>query len=391
MKSSPFFLYYWSVNVSMPNKYHHQIITRQALKSAGITDAPLLIEEYCSFPDNFHRDYDNIAPYMFIMDKMEFHYPPHTPVDQFYRYWDHVPHQKTIMLDREENYNSTFAEAGFRFYFEHCIEALRNGKREDAWKFLGCLLHFLEDSAFGIHALEGPDGTDIYVLDRMSGKQFAKYICSIPLDDALTELEVVPQILASDIDEAVARLYFRYVEATAISRQAAFDIALEYIIGKSNHALLENQRTMFLSAVQLAADTAATVLAIAGNRAPEVPKRNLSGFAPFYYPIGGGGGFQLSRYELKGDDFTFGVNLEARLLFKIPSVYKRFTGRIITSEVENTSLEIINNGNVCQTFKLNGNMDIALDIHSPGGVFGLRCTAPAGKGRITLANGVFER
>ena len=225
----------------------------------------------------------------------------------------------------------------------------------------------------------------------MSGKQFAKYICSIPLDDALTELEVVPQILASDIDEAVARLYFRYVEAAAISRQAAFDIALEYIIGKSNHTLLENQRTMFLSAVQLAADTAATVLAIAGNRAPEIPKRNLSGFAPFYYPIGGGGGFQLSSYELKGNDFTFGVNLEARLLFKIPSVYKRFTGRIITSEVENTSLEIINNGNVCQTFKLNGNMDIALDIHSPGGVFGLRCTAPAGKGRITLANGVFER
>lgn len=384
MVSSLFFL-------SMPNKYHHQIITRQALKSAGITDAPLLVEEYSSFPDNFHRDYDNIAPYMFIMDKVEFHYPPHTPVDQFYRYWEHIPHQRTVMLDREENHNSTFAEAGFRFYFEHCIEALQNGKREEAWKFLGCLLHFLEDSAFGIHTLEGPDGTDIYVLDRMSGKQFAKYICSIPPDDALTELEVVPQILASNIDEAVARLYFRYVEATAISRQAAFDIALEYIIGKSRHTLPENQRTMFLSAVQLAADTAATILAIAENRAPEFSQRNLCDFAPFHYPIGGGGRFQLARYELNGNDFTFGVNLEARLLFKIPAVYKCFSGRIISSNVENTTIEIINNGNVCQTLQLNGDMDIALDIHSPGGVFGLRCTAPSGKGEITLAGGVFLR
>ena len=129
----------------MPNKYHHQVITRQALKSAGVNDARLLIEEYSSFPDNFHRDYDNIAPYMFIMDKVEFHYPPHTPVDQFYRYWDHIPHQKTVMLDWTENHNHRIAESGFRFYMEHCVNALREGKREEAWKFLGCLLHFLED------------------------------------------------------------------------------------------------------------------------------------------------------------------------------------------------------------------------------------------------------
>lgn len=375
----------------MPNKYHHQVITRQALKSAGVNDAQLLIEEYSSFPDNFHRDYDNIAPYMFIMDKVEFHYPPHTPVDQFYRYWDHIPHQKTVMLDWTENHNHRIAESGFRFYMEHCVNALRAGKREEAWKFLGCLLHFLEDSAFGIHALEGPDGTDIYVLDRMSGKKFAKYICSLPLDDSLVELEVVPQILASEIPEAAARLYCRYVEATAISREAAFDIALEYIIGKSNHTLPENQRTMFLSAVQLAADAVATIIAIAECRAPELTQRCLCDFAPFHYPIGGGGRFQLTRYELNGGDFVFGVNLEARLLFEIPAGYKNFCGRIIASNVENTSLEIINNGSVGQKFQLNGNMDIPLEIPSPGGIFGLRCTAPSGKGEITLANGIFSR
>lgn len=375
----------------MPNKYHHQIITRQALKSAGISDAPLLIEEYSSYPDYFHRNYDEIAPYMFIMDKVEFHYPPHTPVDQFYRYWDHIPHRKTVMLDREENHNHRFAEAGFRFYLNHCVDALRAGEREEAWKFLGCLLHFLEDSAFGIHALEGPDGTDIYVLDRMSGKKFAKYICSIPLDESLTGSEVVPQILAADIDEAVARLYFRYVEATELSRQAAFDIALEYIIGKSRNTLLENQRTMFLSALQLAADTAATIMAIAEKRAPEFPQRNLTDFAPFYYPIGGGGRFQLSRYELNGNDFVFGVNLEARLFFAIPQVYKSFNCRISAAEVAETELEFINNGEVCRSFKLDGNVDFPVEIENPGGIFGIRISAPSGKGEITLAGGVFLR
>ena len=375
----------------MPGKYHHQMITRQALKSAGVSGSPLLIEEYSSYPDNVHRRYEEISPYLFVKDDIEFHYPPHTPVDQFYRYWNCAPGQGTFMVDREENGNVLFAEAGFKFYAEHFIAAFKQGEIDEAWKFLGCLLHFLEDSAFGIHAFEGPDGTDIYVLDRMSGKNIAKYICSIPLDEAVVELTVEAQIIASDIEEFVARLYCRYVEATAVSRRAVFDMALEHLTGKGENTLAENQRTMFLSAVQLAADCIATLMAICEDNAAVEKQRKLSEFTPFYYPIGGGGSFQLRRYEVDGNDFVFGVNLEARLLFDIPAIYRSFRGRIVSREVENTSVEVINNGEVQQSFKLDGNADIDIEVENPGGVFGVKVRAPRGKGELTFADGVFFR
>ena len=375
----------------MPGKYHHQMITRQALKSAGVSGSPLLIEEYSSYPDYVHRRYEEIAPYLFVKDNIEFHYPPHTPVDQFYRYWNCAPGKGTFMVDREENGNAFFAQAGFRFYAEHFVDAFRKGEYEEAWKFLGCLLHFLEDSAFGIHALEGPDGTDIYVLDRMSGRNIAKYICSIPLDEAVVDLTVEPQIIACDAGEFAARLYCRYVEAAAVSRHAVFDMALEHLTGTSEHTLAGNQRTMFLSAVQLAADCIATLMAICEGNAAAEKERKLSEFAPFYYPIGGGGGFQLRRYEVDGNDFIFGVNLEARLLFDIPAVYRSFCGRIVAREVENTTVEVVNNGEVQQSIKLDGNADIAVEVENPEGVFGLIVRAPRGQGKIAFSDGRFYR
>jgi hypothetical protein len=147
----------------------------------------------------------------------------------------------------------------------------------------------------------------------------------------------------------------------------------------------------FLSAVQLAADCVATLMAISDGRAVVEKQRKLSGFAPFYYPIGGGGNFQLRRYELDGNDFVFGVNLEARLLFKIPAVYRSFSGRIIAEEVENTTVEIINDGEVVRSIQVDGDADIAVEVENPSGIFGLKVRAPRGKGELTFADGVFNR
>ena len=148
---------------------------------------------------------------------------------------------------------------------------------------------------------------------------------------------------------------------------------------------------MFLSAVQLAADCIATLMAICEGNAAAEKERKLSEFAPFYYPIGGGGGFQLRRYELDGNDFIFGVNLEARLLFDIPAVYRRFSGRIVAREVENTTVEVVNNGEVQQSIKLDGNADIVVEVDNPGGVFGLKVRAPRGQGKIAFSDGRFYR
>ena len=34
-------------------------------------------------------------------------------------------------------------------------------------KYLGVLLHVLQDACFGIHALEGPGGSDLFFFDRL--------------------------------------------------------------------------------------------------------------------------------------------------------------------------------------------------------------------------------
>lgn len=373
----------------MPAQFHHQCITRQALKSAGISASPELISDYSSFPDFYHRRYQEIKPYMFISNGIEFHYAPHTPVDEFYRYWNCNESDGTFMVSTASNRNRSFCEAGFAFYLEHILDNLHRNNDSEAEKFLGCLLHFLEDASFGVHALEGTDGTDIYVLDRMSGKSVAKYICSIPLPEAVTHHTVTPEIFAATPAEFPALLYRRCADAAAVSRQAVFDTALDYIIGKSQNSVFENQRIMFNSSVQLAADTAATIYAIANGTAPAVTSRKLTDFAPFHYPIGGGGGFQLLRYEEVNGNIRFGVNVEARLLYNIPGgCYKDFHAVITGNGIKQAELSLINDGKICQKFDLEGNCRFDCAIDSPANTFGFIVRAKSGIGSIAVNGGV---
>ena len=379
-------------NDFMPGAFHHRSITRQALASAGITDAGKLAEDYCIYPDCFHSRYEEISPYLFIMDKVEFHYIPHTPVDEFYRYWDHIPGEGTRMLSTLENRNLRFTEAGFKFYLEKSVAALRSGEREEAWKFLGCLLHFLEDSVFGVHALEGTDGTDIYVLDRLTGKDVAKYICSIPLNEELLSLQVTPQIFAFDISEAVAILYAKQAKAAASSRQALFDMALGFITGNPSRDVRAGEKVMFLNALQLAADTIATTLAIAEQRAVPSPRRELAEFEPFHYPIGGGGSFQLRKYSVSSNTISFGVNLEARLLYHLPEKsYSRFTALLCGRDAGGAEVEIINHGRTVKSFTIDTNTPVPVEIPEPGGVFGFITRAGRGKGELSVADGILHR
>lgn len=376
----------------MPARIHHQTITRQALRSAGISGSAALIEDYSSFPDYYHTRYQEVKPYLFIHDDLEFHYPPHTPVDEFYRYWNYEPETGTRMVSTAANRNRSFSEAGFKFYLDNILHHLGRSQFDEAYKFLGCLLHYLQDSTFGIHALEGPDGTDIYTIDRMSGKDFAKYVCAIALDESFSSLTVSPEIFASHPDEFPALLYRRYCDCTAISRQALFDTALDFIIGKSKNTVLDNQRMMFNSSVQLSADTIATIFALAGNTTPTVNERSLSEFAPFHYPIGGGGGFQLKRFSESRNCIKFGINVEARLLYHLPeNFYSRFSAAISGEEIAGAVLKIINDGNVVREIELAGSQRSQIDLTCPRNEFGFIVKARKGIGSLSIADGTFFR
>ena len=376
----------------MPGKIIHNAITAQALASCGVTDAAALARDYCCYPDFYYEDRrEEAEPYMFFYEGIQFHYPPHTPVEEFYRYWGNRD-GRNCLLSTRANDNIRHAEAGFRYYLSKTVSLLRENRREEAWKYLGCLLHFLEDTAFGIHALEGADGTDIFVLDRLSGENVTKELCKAVLPQECFSQTVQPEIISDDLEETVSLLYARYVRGTASSRLALFDQAASLLFGVSKRDFNENTRIMFFNALSLAADTIATVLAIAGNSAPVSLERSLFSFSPFHYPIGGAGGFGLRRFEEKDNVITFGVNSSAKLLYSIPeNLYDRFTAVISGDDIKQVTLRLINRGSAVQTFELEKNCALPIEISSPGSTFGFEISSAESSGKIEIRSGTFFR
>ena len=376
----------------MPGLKIHQTLTGAALESNRISNAGNLAEIYCAYPDFYFDDRNNeVKPYMFFQDGIQFHYPPHTPVEEFYRYWDRNENGN-FPFQHHSNENVCHVEAGFRFYTEKVIALLQKGEREEAWKFLGCLLHFLEDSTYGIHPLEGADGTDIFVLDRLFGMDMAKYLCFLDFPEELKTFRVSPKIISDHAGEFVSLLYARYVRDSAISRKLLFDIAVDHCYGTSKKSVNENIREMYLTALQLTADTIATVLAIAEKKVPVFPERELSDFSPFHYPIGGGSGFALRKYEETKNCITFGINSEASILYSIPkNCYHSFTGKICASENANVLLHLINENQSVQVMELENGKEIFIKIPHPGGVFGFRIFSPEVIGKIRITEGKFIR
>ena len=377
----------------MPGALHHRIITRQALASCRIADGARLSSDYCIWPDDFHSRYEEIKPYLFIKDGIEFHYLPHTPVEEFYRYWRFLPDKGvTRQAGTRPNDNQRMAEAGFAFYQERIVAALRRGEKDEAYKYLGCLLHLLEDQCFGIHALEGPEGTDIFVLDRLSGMPVCKKLCALPLSEKLYGLTVTPQVFTGDAKEFVPLLYRRYAASAEFSRRELFRMAMEYINGTENEDVIRAcEKNMFLCAVQQAADTTAALFALAGGTHEVMSERSLGDFEPFFYPVGGGGSFPLRKCGFDNGVISFGVNHEAKLLYDLPeSLYRRFRGKIYGSGIGRVQIKIINAGKAVESFTLTGDESITLSIDAPNGVFGIVSYAVAGSGELHLADAVLS-
>lgn len=376
----------------MPGKIIHQTITAQALASCKITDACALAQDYCCYPDfYFEERREEAVPYMFFYEGIQFHYPPHTPVEEFYRYWDNKD-GRNILLSTRNNDNIRHVEAGFRYYLNKTVALLKENNRDEAWKYLGCLLHFLEDSTFGLHTLEGADGTDIFVLDRLSGKNVTKELCKVELPPECFSQTVEPEIISDNIEEMVSLLYARYVRDSAAGRQALFDQAASLLFGVSQRDLNENTRMMFSSALSLAADVIATVVAIAENTAPHTVERKLVCFSPYHYPIGGSGGFGLRKFEEKDGVITFGTNGSAKLFYNIPeNIYSRFSATVYGNDIRQLTLHSVNNGSVIQTIELEKNCETLIEITAPGGTVGFEISSNDPSGKIEIRNAVFCR
>ena len=398
----------------MPDSSIHRHITECALRLAPLDGSNAeLVREYCTYPDIYFSDPEKFAPYMFFLDGVQFHYLPDTPYVPLYRYWDAAggTMHRTVPFVNE---NFRHAKAGFTHYLEQIVRCFRHGQQEEGKKYLGCLLHMLEDSTFGIHALEGPGGTDIFALDRMIGipgfslDALAKSDCR-----DLLPVQYSPHILGNSCGECVMRLYAAYCFAVADSRQCCFRIIANSRQGGGEDDKPRLVRRMFENAVRLCADVIATVSHLSREEPPVSTSCLLTELEPLVFPLGGAyrfRSFERNRayspdgkelpLEIDGERFengiSFGSHFEGKLLYWIaPHVFRSFSCQAgFHSAVpvkDELILELVNNGESVRTFKLSAEQPAChVRLDEPGGEFGFRFRSSPAAGVVVIGDPVFR-
>ena len=399
----------------MPDTSIHRALTRAALQlqTFDTGDNTTLVQEYCTYPDAYFSDRaKELEPYMFFLDGIQFHYLPDTPYTELYRYWQNGENG-FCRRGKFVNENFRHAQAGFRFYITQAVRHLKQKETEEGKKFLGCLLHMLEDSTFGFHVLEGPGGADAFFLDRIMDSP-------VPPSDIMTRIRFrenaawqnyTPRSLGNTPDEMLMNLYTAYCRAAGDSRKCAY----RFITGTlANHPEDTEQAEirMTVNAVQLCADVIHTVFQLAeGKILPQKRPYPLELLEPYEFPFGGYG---IYRFRSITRDFAaapngekkpleldrgpvehgiaFGSHIEGNLRYWIaPETFREFTAAFGLhpafpgkGEIE---LTWINDGKPVETIRLNDSRRSAdIKIPQPKNEFGLSFHSSPPCGVVVIAH-----
>jgi len=398
----------------MPDSKVHSALTRAALamQSADTGDNEKLISEYSSWPDLYFSDrWKELAPYMFFLDGIQFHYPPDTPYSELYRYWKRG--ENGFFRSRPfVNENFRHVTAGFRFYIERIVRNFRQNDLEEGKKYLGCLLHMLQDSCFGLHALEGAGGADAFVLDRLTDDAVrpSMIMAKMQYRDDYPELDYAPRSLGNSPDEMVMKLYAAYCAASADARKCGFRYILNTLENRPERNT-EPENRMYADTVRLCADVIHTVFQLGrGEIVPSGPCR-LEELEPYQFPFGGSGGYRFRSFvrnrafdrddnpiplELDCGRFehglSFGTHHEGSLLYWIaPGGFREFTATVglhrafpVRGKVE---LTLVNHGSEVETFTLDeSRRSRELKIPHPADEFGLSFRSSPACGVLVLAD-----
>jgi len=406
----------------MPGK-EHDIITENAIKLLPDWQKKIIenetgkmVKEYCHYPDWYFwqcTEYHKAAlPYHFETDGIQFHYIPDTPIIQHYRYYKISENGKKLeLLPGEENKNWKHASAGFRYYIEKSISSFKEEKIKDACSFMGCLLHMLEDYGFGLHSMEGPYGTDLFVMDRLfpeadSFEKFPSNMLKATEFDKEMLRAYSPSLLGYKIDEMIFHLYTRYVQTTCSARRLSFQIVNNryYFPEKDNKALFDR---MYRNIISLCADLLFTVFCAASGRFEGMNEHLKEVFLSDMEPVSRPWGLSHYRFVTmlrdkamnnekkfvplqtivmnngKTENITFekgigmGSHYNAELLYELPrNTYEELSFHIgfFHERISHGNLEIdfMNNGEKSYGITLSEeHPSEKITIHSPSGRCGL--------------------
>ena len=211
----------------MPASAQHRRITENVLKLVPELPGPRLrlTEEFCLYPDRAMTFPEQLAPYCRLPSGNWFHYLPDTSYAELYRYHtiDAQGHCRRACPFANANHDA--AMPAFLHYFDRSSTMLRDGNETEAMKYLGVLLHVLQDACFGVHALEGPGGCDLFFFDRLGISDFSPAAKLAQLDcldipDATGEA----RSLGNSVPEAALRLYSRYCRTVRAARKSCVEI-----------------------------------------------------------------------------------------------------------------------------------------------------------------------
>ena len=257
----------------------HSILTQLAMscldehvRAVWRDQEAAIIEDFCTWPDQYFNPdrYDEIAPYMLIIDDLPFHYPPSSHVRYHWRMvkTSHGPQIEPV--PEEPNRHWQFMRDGLQHYLAAIANDLSVGRNDDAARRLGILLHVMQD-AHELHALEGPWGTDFFVLDRLlewpSGDAHLSPT-ELILNHPFHEGEIAgyrPRLEGTSIDEVVFRLYALYVNTILSVRPLHVPVAQALMT--EDHTRAEGLlRQINEGIARLSADVIHTVTALATGR-----------------------------------------------------------------------------------------------------------------------------
>ncbi|NQU39764.1 MAG: NPCBM/NEW2 domain-containing protein [Lentisphaerae bacterium] len=258
-----------------------------------------LIQEFCRLPERYWDvrgdGHAEAAPYAFKTDGIVFHYLPDTPIVPAYRYQVADAEQQTVTpLHPYENTHWHHATAGFRYYTHKAIEAMQADDWEQGCAYAGWLIHVLQDHSFGIHSLEGPYGTDVFVLQRLFGdpehpEHDPAVILRTPTapPTAASMRDYVPRLLGYQPDEIAFNLFTRHVESSLSARRLCHQIVIN---ARADQAHLNDDlfSEMFRVAIALTADVLFSLICVAvrriGNATAHLETIHLAEAEPYQRP-----------------------------------------------------------------------------------------------------------
>ncbi|MDD3925455.1 MAG: NPCBM/NEW2 domain-containing protein [bacterium] len=246
--------------------------------------ADALQTEYCAYPDLHYKDPVSTSPYLCFVDGIPFHYIPHEPVE--YNNWrvETVGGKgRLIALPLPENTHYRHCAVAFPFYFRNMAAALAEGRQDDAAKFAGCLCHALEDNASLVHGMEGVDGTDIFVVDRLvAPPPDQPYMVSSmllggnPADPGQQNYK--PKLLGMNPQEAGFHLYTRFCETVIANRFHILPV-LQAVYAGDEAQRSYHETEVSIRIIHLLADVLHTAVVIATGSYVEDEKAPLQRIA----------------------------------------------------------------------------------------------------------------